>query len=683
MMCSIEELGSSRDMYPEAPEEGIYIFPEDAQVGADAVEALGLRDTVFEYEITSNRVDCYSVLGVAREAAATFRKPFIAPKVEVKATTEKAEDYISVEVEDSVLCPRYCARVCTNIKIAPSPQWMQRRLAASGIRPINNLVDITNYVMEEYGQPMHAFDLDTVAGHKIIVRRAKDGEVFQTLDGQMRNLDSDMLMICDAEKEIGIAGIMGGENSKITENVKTVLFEAATFNGANIRKSAKRLGLRTDASGIFEKGLDPRNAQAAIDRACQLIQELGCGEVTDGMVEVCAPLQELRKITFDSTRINALLGTEISEKEMEEIFERLELVLTTEADGTKVLTIPSFRQDLEGIADIAEEVARFYGYDKIPMTLPSGEATTGKLPFKLRIEQKARDIAEYCGFSQGMCYSFESPKVFDKLLLAEDDILRKAITIANPLGEDFSIMRTISLNGMLTSLATNYNRRNKNVRLYELGNIYLPKTLPLTELPEERMQFTLGMYGDGDFFTMKGVVEEFFDSIGMKKKAVYDPKAGKNFLHPGRQANILYDGKVVGYLGEVHPEVCDNYGMKTKAYVAVLDMPEILPFATFDRKYAGVAKYPAVSRDISMVVPKNVLAGEIEAVIAQRGGKILEDYRLFDIYEGSQIKEGYKSLAYSITFRAQDRTLEEADVTAVMKKILNGLEGMGIELRAV
>ncbi len=582
---------------------------------------------------------------------------------------------------DSELCPRYCARVCTNIKIGPSPAWMQRRLAASGIRPINNLVDITNYVMEEYGQPMHAFDLDTVAGHKIIVRRAKDGEVFQTLDGQMRNLDSDMLMICDAEKEIGIAGIMGGENSKITENVKTVLFEAATFNGANIRKSAKRLGLRTDASGIFEKGLDPRNAQAAIDRACQLIEELGCGEVTEGMVEVCAPLSELRKIKFDAQRINYLLGTDISEQEMEEIFERLELSLTTEADGTKILTIPSFRQDLEGIADIAEEVARFYGYDKIPMTLPSGEATTGKLSFKLRIEQKARDIAEYCGFSQGMCYSFESPKVFDKLLLAEDDVLRNAITIANPLGEDFSIMRTISLNGMLTSLATNYNRRNKNVRLYELGNIYLPKALPLTELPDERMQFTLGMYGDGDFFTMKGVVEEFFDSIGMKKKAVYDPKAGKNFLHPGRQANIVYDGKPIGYLGEVHPEVCSRYDMKTKAYIAVLDMPEILPFATFDRKYAGVAKYPAVSRDISMVVPKSVLAGEIEAVIAQRGGKILEDYRLFDIYEGSQIKDGFKSLAYSITFRAQDRTLEEADVAAVMKKILNGLESMGIELR--
>ncbi|MDE6747831.1 MAG: phenylalanine--tRNA ligase subunit beta, partial [Lachnospiraceae bacterium] len=455
-----------------------------------------------------------------------------------------------------------------------------------------------------------------------------------------------------------------------------------TFNGANIRRSAHRLGLRTDASGIFEKGLDPRNAQAAIDRACQLIQELGCGEVVGGMADVCVPLKELRKIKFDSERINSLLGTDVSEKEMEEIFERLELELETLSDGTKMLIIPSFRQDLEGIADIAEEVARFYGYDKIPMTLPNGEATTGKLSFKLRIEQKARDIAEYCGFSQGMCYSFESPKVFDKLLLDKDDAQRRAITISNPLGEDFSIMRTISLNGMLTSLATNYNRRNKDVRLYELGNIYIPKNLPLDELPDERMQFTLGMYGEGDFFTMKGVVEEFFDSIGMNKKAVYDPNAGKNFLHPGRQANICYDGKVVGFLGEVHPEVCDNYDLGTKAYVAVLDMPEILPFASFDRKYVGVAKYPAVSRDISMVVPKNILAGQIEAMIVQRGGKILEEYKLFDIYEGSQIKEGYKSVAYSITFRAKDRTLEEADVSGVMKKILNGLEGMGIELRS-
>lgn len=678
MMCSIEELGSSREMYPEAPENGIYIFGEEAEVGSDAVEALGLRDTVFEYEITSNRVDCYSVLGIAREAAATFRKPFAAPEVAVKENGEKVEDYISVEVQDTDLCPRYTARVCTNIKIGPSPKWMQRRLAASGIRPINNLVDITNYVMEEYGQPMHAFDLDTIAGHKIVVKRAKDGDEFQTLDGQVRKLDGDILMICDAEKEIGIAGIMGGENSKITDSVKTVLFEAATFNGTNIRKSAKRIGLRTDASGKFEKGLDPHNAEAAINRACQLIQELGCGDVVGGIVDVCAPMKENTKIPFDAAAVNQLLGTDISKEDMLAIFERIELKYDETA---QMLEIPSFRQDLLGQADIAEEVARFYGYDKIPVSLPNGEATTGKLPFKLRVEQKARDIAEYCGFSQGMCYSFESPKVFDKLLLPEDSEERKAITIANPLGEDFSIMRTISLNGMLTSLATNYNRRNKDVRLYELGNIYVPKALPLTELPDERMHFTLGMYGEGDFYSMKGVIEEFFDSVGMKKKTVYDPDAGKVFLHPGRQANIVYEGTVIGYLGEVHPEVCDNYNIGTKVYIAVLDMPEVVPFATFDRKYEGIAKYPAVSRDISMVVPKTVLAGQIEAMIEQRGGKILESYQLFDIYEGAQIKEGFKSVAYSITFRARDRTLEENDITAAMKKILNGLECMGIELR--
>lgn len=679
MMCSIEELGSDRNFYPEAPENGIYIFGDDVQVGVDAVEELGLKDTVFEYEVTSNRVDCYSVIGIAREAAATFKKPFVLPEVTVKGNGEKVEDYISVEVQDKELCPRYCARVCKNIKIAPSPKWMQRRLAASGIRPINNLVDITNYVMEEYGQPMHAFDLSTIAGNKIIVRRAKDGDVFRTLDGQDRKLDSDVLMICDAEKEVGIAGIMGGENSMITDSVTTVLFEAATFNGPNIRKSAKRLGLRTDASGKFEKGLDPHNAGAAINRACQLIEELGCGEVVSGMVDVHGEMKEKVVLPFEPAYYNNLLGTDVTEQEMLAIFKMIDV----EYDAAKrTLTIPTFRQDILRQCDIAEEVARFYGYDKIPTTLPNGEATTGKLPFKLRIEQKARDVAEYCGFSQGMCYSFESPKVFDKLLLPADDKARQAITIANPLGEDFSIMRTLPLNGMLTSLSTNYNRRNKDVRLYELGNVYLPKSLPLMELPEERMQFTLGMYGEGDFFTMKGVVEEFFESIGMKKKPVYDPNAGRPYLHPGRQANVSYGDTLIGYLGEVHPEVCDNYALKTRVYVAVLDIPAILPLATFDRKYEGIAKYPAVLRDISMVVPKKVMAGEIEAIIAQRGGKILEEYQLFDIYEGDQIKEGFKSMAYSITFRAKDKTLEEADVTAAMKKILNGLEGMGIELRS-
>ena len=678
MMCSIEELGSDRNMYPEAPEYGIYIFPEDAVVGADAIEALGLHNTKFEFEVTSNRVDCYSILGIARETAATFDKPFHAPSVSVKGNDENVEDYISVKVEDKDLCTRYCARVVKNIKIAPSPVWMQRRLASSGIRPINNLVDITNYVMEEYGQPMHAYDLDTIAGKQIIVKRAKDGDEFVTLDGQTRTLDSDVLMICDAEKQIGLAGIMGGENSKITDDVKTVLFEAATFNGANIRKASKRVGLRSDASGKFEKGLDPRNAQEAIDRACQLIEELGCGEVVGGMVDVKEPFKELVRLPFMPEKYNALLGTDIDKDTMLSIFQKIEVAYD---ENTNELICPSFRQDLLGQADIAEEVARFYGYDKIPMTLPSGEATTGKLPYKLRIEEKAREIAVFSGFSQGMCYSFESPKVFDKLLLPADSELRNAIRISNPLGEDFSIMRTISLNGMLTSLATNYNRRNKDVKLFELANIYVPKALPLTELPDERMQFTLGFYGDGDFFTMKGVIEEFLESVGMSDKKEYDPKAGKPFLHPGRQANILYKGTVLGYLGEVHPLVLDNYGIGTRAYVAVLDMPSVEPFTTFDRKFEGIARFPAVSRDLSMVVPREVLVGQIEAVIAQRGGKILEGYELFDVYEGEQIKEGFKSVAYSLTFRAKDRTLEENDIAGAMKKILNGLTAMGIELR--
>lgn len=678
MMCSIEELGSTTEFYPEAPENGIYIFDDSVEVGVDAVEVLGLHDTVFEYEITSNRVDCYSVLGIAREAAATFRKPFVAPEVKAVGTTGDVNDYIKVEVKDAELCPRYCAKVVKNVKIAPSPEWMQRRLSACGIRPINNLVDITNYVMEEFGQPMHAYDLSTIKGNKIVVRRAEDGEKFTTLDGQERTLDRDMLMICDEEKAIGLAGIMGGENSMITDDVQDMLFEAACFDGTNIRLSSKRVGLRTDASGKFEKGLDPNNAEAAINRACQLIEELGAGEVVEGMVDFYPEKKEEHQIKFDPDYVNNLIGFDLTEEEMISYFPALELEYDKE---TKMITVPTFRQDLIGMCDIAEEITRFYGYDKIPTTLPSGEATSGKLSEKLRIDELARSVALYCGFSQGMTYSFESPKVFDKLLLPEDSDLRKTVTISNPLGEDFSVMRTTSLNGMLTSLATNYNRRNKDVRLFEMGNIYIPKELPVTDLPDERMQFTLGFYGDGDFFTMKGVVEEFLGQVGIDKDISYDAKAGKTFLHPGRQANVVYNDTVIGYLGEVHPTVCENYNMKTRAYVAVIDMPYIYEMANFDKKYEGIAKFPAVSRDISMVVPKEILVGEIEAVIKQRGGKILESYSLFDIYEGDQIEKGFKSVAYNIVFRAKDRTLEENDIAGAMKKILNGLERLGIQLR--
>ena len=679
MMCSIEELGSTREMYPEAPEYGIYIFPEDAVVGESAIKALGLDDVVFEYEITSNRVDCYGVLGIAREAAATFNEKFCPPVVECKGNDEKASDYVKVTVEDPKLCPRYCARVVKNVKIGPSPKWMQRCLASNGIRPINNLVDITNYVMEEFGQPMHAYDLDTIANQEIVVRRAGKDEKFVTLDGQERIMDENVLMICDGEKAVGIAGIMGGENSMITDDVKTVLFEAACFDGTSIRLSSKRIGLRTDASGKFEKGLDPNNAQAAIDRACQLMEELGAGEVVGGMVDVCSETREPSRVKFEPEKINKLLGTSLTKEEMIDYLGRVELAYDEKTDE---IVAPTFRQDIHCNADVAEEVARFYGYDKIPMTLPTGEATTGKLPFKLRIQEVARDIAEYCGFSEGMSYSFESPKVFDKLCIPEDSDLRKVITISNPLGEDYSIMRTSTLNGMLASLSTNYNRRNKDVRLYELGNIYLPKSLPVTELPDERTMFTLGMYGKGDFFDMKGVCEEFFEKIGMKKKVTYDPNSGKPFLHPGRQANMIYEGKVVGYLGEVHPAVADNYSIGEKAYIAVIDILDVLEFAGFNHKYTGIAKYPAVTRDLSLVVPHAVLAGQIEEIFDQRGGNILESYQLFDIYEGAQIEKGFKSMAYSLVFRAHDKTLGENEISAAMKKIMNGLNGLGIELRS-
>lgn len=678
MMCSIEELGSSRDMYPEAPEEGIYIFADDAEVGADAVKALGLDDVSIEYEVTSNRVDCFSIIGIAREAAASFGKPFQPPVVGVTGNEEDVNGYIKVKVEDTQLCPRYTARVVKNIKLAPSSVWMQRRLAAQGIRPINNIVDITNYVMEEYGQPMHAYDLDTIAGQQIIVRRAAKGEKFVTLDGQERILDDSVLMICDADKPIGIAGIMGGENSMITDEVKTMLFEAACFDGTNIRLSGKKIGMRTDAAAKFEKGLDPNLALLAMNRACQLIEELGAGEVVGGVVDVYAEPRGEKRLTFEPEKYNKLLGTDISREQMLSYFEKIELGYD---EGANEVIVPSWRQDLECDADLAEEVARFYGYDKIAQTLPSGQATTGKLSYKLRIEEIAKDVAQYCGFSQGMVYSFESPKVFDKLLIPEDSHLRKTVVISNPLGEDFSIMRTTSLNGILTSLSTNYNRRNKDVRLYELGNIYLPKQLPLTELPEERMQFTLGMYGEGDFYTMKGVIEEFFSQAGMHKKPEYDPEAGKPYFHPGRQANVLYNGAVVGCLGEVHPTVTANYGIKERVYLAVLDMPQIVELASFDRKYTGIAKFPAVTRDISMVCPKTILAGDIEKVIEKKGGNYLESYRLFDLYEGNQIKIGFKSMAYTITFRAPDKTLDDETVGSALNRIIKALEEKGIELR--
>lgn len=678
MICSIEELGSSHEFYPEADPNGIYVFPEDTPVGADAVEELGLHDSVVEYEITSNRVDCYSVIGIAREAAATFHKKLVLPEVPKTGNDEDVHDYVSVKVEDPDLCLRYTARVVKNVKIAPSPKWMQRCLASQGIRPINNIVDITNFVMAEYGQPMHSYDYDTIRGHEIIVKRAKDGEKFTTLDGTERNLDSDILMIADGERYVGLAGIMGGEDSMITDDVKTVLFEAACFDGTNIRLSSKRIGLQTDASQKFDKGLDPNTAIEAINRACALMEEFKAGEVVGGVVDYYPVKRLPEEIPFEPDKINAQLGTDISAEDMIGYFKAEDLSYDKERN---VVIAPTFRQDLHRTCDLAEEVARFYGYANIPTTLPKGGNTSGGLQKDMIIRRYACDVAEDCGFSQGYCYSFESPKVFDKLLLPGDAPERGAIEIRNPLGPEFSIMRTLSLNGILTSLATNYNRRNKNVRLYELGNVYLAKELPLTELPDERMKFTLGMYGDGDFFTMKGVVELFLQKIGMRDRAEYRTDHKKPYYHPGRQADIWYHGELIGNIGEIHPSVAKNYGIGDRVQVAVLDLKTIVPMTSFDYKFVPIAKYPAVSRDLSMIVPKHITNAEIEDSIEKNAGDILENCSLFDIYEGAPIMPGFKSMAYSLSFRHQDKTLKESEITEAMEKILSGLKEMGIELR--
>ena len=695
MLCSIEELGSTADMFPDQPEGGIYIFGRDAdgnprelsdeekvEPGDDAIAALGLDDIVVEYEITSNRVDCFAVLGIAREAAATFGKEFIPPEVPATGNDEDVNTMISVDIQDTELCKRYVGRVVKNIKIAPSPKWMQDRLRAHGIRPINNMVDITNYVMVEYGQPMHAYDLSTIEDKKIVVKRAFAGDRFTTLDGQERELDDTILMICDGKKPVGIAGIMGGENSMITDDVTTMLFEAACFDGANIRVSAKKLGMRTDASSIFEKGLDPNNAIEAMNRACALVEELGAGEVVGGACDVYPVKKEPISLPFEPEKYNRILGTDIDADTMLSYFKPLEIEYDK---ASNELLIPTFRQDLLSYADIAEEVARFYGYDKIPTTLPKGSSVKGGLSPKLRLEQIARNVAEFNGFSQTMTYSFESPKVFDKLLLAPDAPERQFIEISNPLGEDFSAMRTLPLNGLLSSLSTNYNRRNKDVRLYELSTVYLPKALPLTELPDERQQFALGMYGEGaDFFAMKGVVAEFIDKAGLDAAELsYSPESDRPYLHPGRKAEIGYDGVQIGYIGEVHPMVAANYSIKERVVIAVIDMPHILERAgEVEKKFKPISNFPASTRDISMVVPKDILVGEIEKVFKDKGGAYLESYELFDIYEGAQILAGHKSVAYSLVFRAPDRSLSDEDVNSAMERILKALKAMGIELRA-
>ncbi len=677
MMCSITELGYTKQDYPEAPEDGIYIFQNEPPLGSDARVALEILDEVVEFEITSNRPDCYSVLGIAREAAATFDKPFQYPEISVKEEAPgNINELIAVEIRNPQLCPRYVARVIKNVKIEPSPQWLRHRLIASGVRPINNIVDITNYVMLEMGQPMHAFDIDNITGRKIIVRNANDGETFMTLDGTERKLDASMLVISDCEKAVAIAGIMGGENSKVTGTASAILFESATFDGTNIRLSSKKLGLRTDSSGKFEKGLDPNLALTAVNRAAQLVELLNCGEVVKGLVDCYPGVRNERSVTFRPDNINALLGTEIPLDEMERYLARVEIKTTEGTEpGSRNAIIPTFRPDIEIEADIAEEVARLYGYDNIKATISAKTPTVGRIGLKQELEDiiKATMVAQ--GYHEALTYSFESPKVFDKLSIAADDPVRNTVKITNPLGEDFSIMRTLTINGMLQSLSTNYSRRNPSAHLFELAKVYLPKSLPLTELPIEQRTLTIGMCGNRDFYDIKGTLEDLFDELGVKG-VVFSPKKDIAYMHPGRTAEITLKGEAtpIGYVGEVNPKICTAYEIGTKAYIAVLNCDLLYPRATLISPYKPLPKFPPIERDIAMLVKDEVLIRDIEDAIRERGGKLLEEIALFDVYRGKQIADGCKSVAYKLTFRAADRTLVDDEVASAVKKILDNLE---------
>ena len=691
MFCSVEELGFAEEDIEDAPHDGVYIFHKDVPaLGSDVKPYFGLGEEVVEYEITSNRADCFSILGIAREAAATFKKPFKFPEINVEECGGNAGEMASVKIHNEDLCPRYAARIIKNVKVGPSPKWLKERLTSAGLRPINNIVDITNYMLLEFGQPMHAFDYDKLAGHEIHVRNAKEGEKFVTLFGDEVTLDESMLVIADAEKAVALGGVMGGDNSKVTEETTTILFECANFNGYNIRQTSKKLNLRSDSSTKYTKGLDPNNITLALERAAQLINLTGAGEVVSGKIDVYPRKREAITIPYDVEWINQFLGTEISEADMVDIFSRIEFVVD---QNMKTVTIPTFRSDVTMMADLAEEVARLYGYDKITPTLERAEPTRGEKTFEQKTCDTIYEIMSMYGIYGAMTYSFESPKVFDKLCIKEDSPLRNVMKITNPLGEDFSIMRTTTLNGLLTSLSTNYNRRNPEAALYEIGKVYIkpevvgepssdPKHFGENELPQEVKKITVGQYGPkADFFTMKGLIETLMEALHIEKFE-FARNSELDFMHPGRTANLLIGGKNAGYFGEIHPQVAKNYDLGTRVYVAELDLETILMAINKNVSFKALPKYPATTRDIAMLVSRETLVGDLEKVIKQRGGKLLESVELFDVYEGTQVGEGMKSVAYKLVFRAEDRTLVDEDIQKIMKKVLNGLEmNCGAKLR--
>ena len=674
MICSHDELGIEPSRLGYEPEYGILVLDENAEIGNDVKDLFGLNENVVEFEITSNRPDCFSIIGLARETAATFKKPFSVPTPKVKEVGGDINDMLSVEILDKDKCKRYCARAVKNVKIGPSPKWMRERLEACGVRAINNIVDITNYVLLEYGQPMHAFDIRDIAGSKITVRRANDGESIKTLDEQDRTLINDDLVIADNERAIAIAGVMGGFNSEIKDDTTTVVFESAMFDAASVRLTAQRVGLRTEASSRYEKGLDYHNTVPAIERACELVEILGCGENVSGMIDVLGNVEEPVSIKFRPDKINSFLGTDIAEADMLETFERLGIECRD-----MMLYPPSWRPDLLAEADIAEEVARFYGYDLIPTTLMVGQTTCGILTDEQKLEREISNILTAQGLYEIYTYNFQSPTMLDKLNVAPNSPLRNQVKISNPLGEDTSVMRTTMAGSMLETLSRNYNYRTKSGKFFELGRVYMPNEKG--QLPDEPRTLMIGMYNDVDFFDIKGVCEEMFAQLHITD-VEYERLTDNPVYHPGRSAVIKVNGKNLGVIGEVHPSVLRNFEIGVKAYIGELDFTAIFNAANRDVKYTSLTKFPAVTRDFSIVCNIETPVAEIEKVMKKAGGKLLSKLELNDVYTGSQIPEGKKSVMYKAEFKAPDRSLTGEEADNLHAKIVKNLSNeLGAELR--
>lgn len=681
MMCSFQELGLDHGCVPYACDNGILFLPKGTPVGVDIKGVLGLDEYVADFEITSNRPDCLSMIGLAREAAATFQRPFTVREPAVKGCGGDVRDYVSVQIDEPELCPRYTAKIVKNIKIEPSPAWMRERLFASGVRPINNIVDITNYVMLEYGQPMHAFDYACLSDGKIVVRRPQPGEAIQTLDGQDRAITPEMLAICDGSKPVAIAGVMGGANSEITDSTKTVVFESACFHGATIRITAKALGMRTEASGRFEKGLDASLTMPALLRACELIEELGAGDVVDGVVDVCAADLSPKSLPFEPDKMNALLGTSLPAETQKEMLERLEF----QVEDGKVI-VPSFRIDIARMCDLAEEVARMYGYDNIRVRLYAGDTTQGGLSPRQLMERAATGVCLSAGFDESMSHSFISPKFYDAINLPADDIRRISTTILNPLGEDFSVMRTTVLPSMLDSLSHNNAHRNPAASLYELGTIYTPVVkdgkADADRLPHEQKILTLGSYGRLSFFQFKGVIEAICRELNVKDVSVVADTENPSY-HPGRCAKVYAGETLLGAFGTVHPVVAKKYGFTAEVLAAELIMDALYAAADRAKRYQPLPKFPASTRDIAVLVEDAVPAASMQKAIEKAAGAILESVKLFDVYKGKGIPEGKKSVAYSMSLRAADRTLTDEECDKAMKKAIEALEqGFGAVLRS-